>query len=125
MSDENKTTPNKIGEQLEVAGSQLVDRVKELIEEGNVRKLIIRNPEGRVLLEIPLTIGVVAGGALFAFYPILAAVGALAALVAKVTIEVVREEPEATVQDVKEGAKNAKRKVEEAVDEARENLKGE
>jgi len=79
-------------EELEVTGGQLVDRVKELIEEGNVRRLIIRNPEGRTMLEIPLTIGVVAGGALALMWPVMAALGALAALVARVRIEVVREE---------------------------------
>ena len=51
-----------INEQLEVAGSQVVDRVRQLIDEGNVRRLILRNTEGRVLLEIPLTAGVAVGG---------------------------------------------------------------
>lgn len=90
-------------EELEVAGTQLVDKVKELIEQGNVRRVIIRDPNDRVLIEIPLTIGVVAGGALAMFYPILAAVGALAALVARVKIEVVREASED--DDVVEGKK--------------------
>ncbi len=77
-------------EEIEVAGSQLVDRVKELVEEGNVRRLIIRNQTGDTLLEIPLTAGVVVGGALTVFYPLLAALGALAALVARIRIEIVR-----------------------------------
>lgn len=104
QNPENQGRP--FNEQLEIAGNQLVDRVKELIEQGNVRRLIIRNPEGRTLLEIPLTIGAVAGGALVFFNPVLAAVGALAALVARVTIEVVREEPSATVTDVKQKVEN-------------------
>lgn len=79
-------------EEIEVAGGQLVERVKEIIGEGNVRRLIIRNADGNVLLEIPLTAGVVVGGALTLFYPLLAALGAMAALVAKVKIEVVRTE---------------------------------
>lgn len=77
-------------EEIEVAGSQVVERVKELISEGNVRRLIIRNADGNVLLEIPLTAGVVVGGALTLFYPLLAALGAMAALLARVKIEVVR-----------------------------------
>ena len=77
-------------EEIEVAGSQLVDRVKELVSEGNVRRLIIRNQAGETLLEIPLTAGVVVGGALTVFYPLLAALGALAALVARIKIEIVR-----------------------------------
>lgn len=49
-------------EQIEIAASELVDRTKELIEEGNVRRLIIRNPDDEVLLEVPLTTGVAVGG---------------------------------------------------------------
>jgi hypothetical protein len=98
-------------EELEVAGNQLVERVRELLEEGNVRRLIIRNPEGRTLIEIPLTIGVVAGGALLVFYPVLAGLAAIGGLVARVRIEVVREEPDAIVQDVKEKVKDAKDKL--------------
>lgn len=79
-------------EEVEVAGSQLVDRVKELVKEGNVRRLIIRNQAGETLLEIPLTAGVVVGGALTVFYPLLAALGALAALVARIKIEIVRSD---------------------------------
>jgi hypothetical protein len=110
---ENKS--NRAFEQFEIAGGQLVDRIKDIIEEGNVRRVIIRNPEGRVLLEIPLTVGAVAGGALLFLYPVIAAVGALAALVARVTVEIVREEPDATIQDVE----NA---VEDTVDDVREKL---
>jgi hypothetical protein len=70
-------------------GEQLVARVRALIREGNVRRISIRNDEGRTLIEIPLTIGVV--GALFA--PAWAALGAVAALVSDCSIEVDREEP--------------------------------
>ncbi|MEO8394407.1 MAG: DUF4342 domain-containing protein [Chloroflexota bacterium] len=109
--DGDKRTFN---EELEIAGSQLVERVKELIEEGNVRRLIIRNQENRTLLEIPLTIGAVAGGAiLMAFGPVLAAVAVVGALVAKLKIEIVREEPSAIVQDLKETGRDVKKKVED------------
>lgn len=86
-----KTEPHTWVEEIEMAGDQLVSRVKELIAEGNVRRLIIRNPENQVLIQIPLTAGVVVGGVFTLFAPVLAAVGALAALVARVKVEVVRE----------------------------------
>jgi hypothetical protein len=74
-------------------GEQLVDRVRELIREGNVRRISIRNDEGRTLIEIPLTIGVV--GALLA--PAWAALGAIAAVVSDCSIEVEREGEESPV----------------------------
>jgi hypothetical protein len=79
-------------EQIEIAGSELVDRTKELIAEGNVRRLIIRNPDDEKLLEVPLTTSVVVGGALTVLAPVLAALGAMAALLARVKAEVVRTE---------------------------------
>jgi hypothetical protein len=82
-------------EQIEIAGSELVDRTKELIEEGNVRRLIIRNPEDEKLLEVPLTTGVVVGGAFTVLAPVLAALGAMAALLARVKVEIVRTERKA------------------------------
>ena len=77
-------------EEIEVAGSDLVDRVKELVKEGNVRRLIIRNANNDVLIEVPLTPAVVGVGVATIINPILAALGALAALIAKLKIEVVR-----------------------------------
>lgn len=72
----------------QVKGEELIAKVKELIHEGNVRRIIIENEEGRTLIEIPLTIGVV--GALL--LPVLAAVGAIAAIVTNCTIRVQRKE---------------------------------
>jgi len=77
-------------EEYRVAGDKVIAKVKELIHEGNVRRLIIKNDEGRTLIEVPLTIGVV--GAVLA--PVWAAIGAVAALVANCSIEVEREEAE-------------------------------
>jgi len=82
-------------ETIEIAGSELVDRTKELIAEGNVRRLIIRNQDDEKLLEVPLTTGVAVGGALTLLAPVLAALGAMAALLARVKVEVVRTEHEA------------------------------
>src|SRR5687767_1093545 len=76
-------------EDLKVEGEQLLAKVKELIHEGNIRRVIIKNSEGTTLLEIPLTLGV-AGAALL---PSLAAVGAIAALVTDCSITVEREIP--------------------------------
>ncbi len=101
MSDQNQydtdvpvnEAPRKkaFTEEIEVAGNRAVEEVKRLVAEGNVRRLIIRNTEDDVLLEIPLTIGAVAGGAIALAAPWLAAIGAFAALVARVKIEIVRE----------------------------------
>ena len=79
-------------EQIEIAGSELVDRTKELIAQGNVRRLIIRNQDDEKLLEVPLTTGVVVGGAFTLLAPVLAALGAMAALLARAKVEIVRTE---------------------------------
>ncbi len=78
-------------EEFKVKGNQVVDKVKELIQEGNARSVSIRK-DGRVLLEFPLSVGV--GGATAAIFiaPILAAVGAMAALVSDVEVVVERAE---------------------------------
>lgn len=79
-------------EQYRVSGSQLVDKVKELLHQGNIRRIKITH-EGRTVLEIPLTVAAV--GVLVA--PMLAALGAFAALATECTIEVERsDEPPAT-----------------------------
>jgi hypothetical protein len=74
-------------EEFKVSGEDLLKKVKELIAEGNIRRIAIKNKEGKTLVELPLTIGVV--GAVLA--PVLAAVGAIAALVTECTITVERE----------------------------------
>lgn len=74
-------------EEFKVKGEDVVKLVKRLINEGNVRRIIIKNKDGKSLVEIPLTIGVVGA----AIAPVLAAVGAIAALVTDCTIAVERE----------------------------------
>jgi CBS domain-containing protein len=64
-------------EEFQVSGDMLVAKIKELLHEGNIRRVIIKNEEGRILIDIPLTLGVV--GVLVA--PQLAAIGAIAALI--------------------------------------------
>lgn len=90
MSEEQDKT---VVEEMEIAGKDLVDHVKQLIEEGNVRRLIIYKTDGDVLMEVPLTASVVVGGAMLVFAPVLAAVGAAAAFLTKVKVEIVREKP--------------------------------
>lgn len=81
-------------EEIELAGSELVGRIKELIAEGNVRRLIIKKPDGSLLLEVPLTAGVAVGTAFTVLAPVLAALGAMAALLVRVKVEIVRVEKE-------------------------------
>jgi len=81
-------------EEIKVLGNELADKVKALIHEGNVRRIIIKNEQGHTFVEIPVNVAAV--GAVFA--PVLAAVGALAAMAAKFTIVVEKareEEPPA------------------------------
>ncbi len=73
-------------ERYRVSGDKLVGKVKELVHEGNIRRITIRDDDGKALIEIPLTIGVV--GVLL--LPVWAALGAIAALVANCSIEVER-----------------------------------
>jgi hypothetical protein len=79
-------TDKKTTEEFTVNGEELLAKVKSLINEGNIRRIIIKAEDGKTLVELPLTIGVV--GAILA--PMLAAVGAIAALVTKCTIVVER-----------------------------------
>ncbi len=72
-------------EEFEVSGNQLVDKVKELVHQGNIRRIVIRQ-DGRTIMELPMTIAAV--GTVFA--PVLAAVGAFAALITSCTIAVER-----------------------------------
>ena len=90
MTNDPKKSDRSWTEELTVTGQELVERIKKLVAEGNVRRLIIRKPDGDSLLEIPLTAGVVAGGAVTIMAPVLAALGALAALLTEFRIEVIR-----------------------------------
>lgn len=74
-------------EEHRVTGEKVIAKIKELIHEGNVRRIIIKNDEGRTLIEVPLTLGVVGG----VIAPVWAAIGAVAALVTNCSIEVERE----------------------------------
>lgn len=80
-------------EEIQVAANQAADRVRELVAEGNVRRIIVRKPDGEVLVDLPLTESVLAAGAFTLIAPGLALLGAGAAVLTRVSIEVVRESP--------------------------------
>lgn len=81
-----KTTPPK-SETFKINGEDLLKKVKELIHEGNVRRIIIKDKKGKSLVEFPLSVGVVGT----VLVPVLAAVGTIAALVTECTITVERK----------------------------------
>ena len=78
--------------EFKVSGEELLGKIKKLLHEGNIRRIIIKDEKGNVFMEIPVTVGIV-GAALL---PVFAAVGALAALVSNFTIEVVKKENDET-----------------------------
>ena len=93
MSEEKKEKRTWT-EEFEVAGNELVDRVKDWIEDSTAIRLIIRKPNGDILMEVPIAAGVAVGGAVTLFAPLLAAIGAMAALLAQFKVEIVREKEE-------------------------------
>ncbi len=82
MPKENKENFKK--EEFKVSGEEVVAKIKQIIKEGNVRRIIIKNEKGKTLIEVPLTLGVV-GAVLL---PVWAAIGAIAAIVTKCTVVV-------------------------------------
>lgn len=85
MPTKKQEKPNE--EQFKVDGHELLKKIKELIKKGNVQRIIIKNEKGEIMMEIPVTFAAV--GVLVA--PVLAAVGALAALMTQCTIEVIKK----------------------------------
>ena len=88
-------TDQQRNQEFTISGDEVVAKVKELIHEGNIRRLIIKNEDGRTMLEVPLTLGLV-GAALL---PVLAAIGAAAAIATRCTIVVERGEPSPSTAD--------------------------
>jgi len=76
-------------EEVQVLGRDLVDKVRELVHEGNVQRIVVKDEHGNTFLEVPVSVAAV--GVILA--PLLAAIGAISALVAKFTIVVIRSEP--------------------------------
>ncbi len=75
-----------MAEEYEVKGEDLLSKIKELVKEGNIRKITIKSEEGKTLIQIPLTVGVIG----IVLLPIWAAIGAIAAVVTKATISIER-----------------------------------
>ena len=85
MTEEKNNQGDK--EEFKVSGDEVVKKIKEIIKAGNARRIILKNGQGQVLMEIPLTFAVI--GTVLA--PILAAVGAVAALVTECSITVIKK----------------------------------
>jgi hypothetical protein len=79
-------------EEFEVSGDEVIAKIRELVHEGNVRRISLQDKDGKTMIEVPLTIGVAAGVAGVLVAPVLAAIGAIAALVARLKIVVERVE---------------------------------
>lgn len=101
-------------EEFRVKGDQVVSKLKELLHEGNVRHIVIKNDEGKVLIEFPVTVGL--AGALL--LPVWAAVGAVAAMVTNCSIEVERTDGEDDGDDDEADSDAAKTATEPVVVEA-------
>lgn len=95
MADEKVWT-----EKIKVQAEALREKVEELIREGNVRRVVVKNAEGQTVMELPLTIGIV--GAVAA--PMLAAVGAIAGLAARWSLEIERRDSPAKKSPAKKSA---------------------
>lgn len=87
--------PHTLKETVEVTGSQLVDQVKQLIQAGNVRQLRVHAKDSDFSLEMPVTVGLLIGGAVALTAPWLALLGVIAGLMTKIVIEVERDAPAA------------------------------
>lgn len=79
-------------EEFEVSGDEVIAKVKELVHEGNIRRISLQDKDGNTLIEVPLTIGVAGAAVGVLVAPVLAAIGAIAALVARMRIVVERVE---------------------------------
>ncbi|HIZ35401.1 MAG TPA: DUF4342 domain-containing protein [Candidatus Ruania gallistercoris] len=106
-SEESGSTSNTWYEEFKVSSDNLVAKVRELIREGNVRRVYIKNESGETLLEIPLTAGVAVTVITAAVAPILVAVGAIAALLTQVTVGVERGDSPAEPPEETEGGEPA------------------
>jgi hypothetical protein len=90
---DNEAKPRRFSETIEVAGSQVIEQVKRLIKESNVRQLKVHAKDSDFALEMPVTVGVLVGGAVVLTAPWLAILGVIAALMTRVEIEVERDAP--------------------------------
>jgi len=94
MPDEITKHDKAVTEEVEVSADKLMEKVKDWAAEASVRRIRIKEPDGDIAVDIPLSVGAVAGGAVVVAAPILAIIGALVAFFSKVKVEIVREEDE-------------------------------
>lgn len=92
--NEQATEENVRTEEFKISGDEVVAKVKELIHEGNIRRISLQTVEGKTLIEVPLSLGVVGAAVVTMVAPVLAAIGALAAIVTKLRLKVERIESE-------------------------------
>lgn len=85
--DTEPTAPTRT-EEFKLDGGQVLDKLKDLIHQGNIRRIVLKNEDGKTLIELPLTVGLVG----VALLPVYAAVGALAAVVTRLTLVVEKTE---------------------------------
>ena len=120
MAQKNKNVAEEFVNSFKVNGEDLLKEIKKLIHEGNVRKIVLKDEKGeKTFLEIPLTVGVI-GTVLL---PVLAAVGALAAMVGLVTVELIAHEQPATVKKTKTTVKKSSSLVKKAAPKAKKVVK--
>lgn len=106
MSDEKKKEGRTITEEIEGVGNQIIEQVQDLVRQGNVRRLIVKTADDRVLLDTTLTVGAVAGTVLgLMMGPMLALLATIGATFARLKVEIVREISD---EDVSDGGKKAK-----------------
>lgn len=100
VTDTEASSDEKVTlEEFKISGDALVAKIKELVHQGNIRRIIIKNEEGHTLIEIPMTVGVIGGVISAVFFPVLAAVGAIGAMVAHLTIVIERQESACESED--------------------------
>ncbi len=93
VTESEVQTTNQVSvEEFSINGDALVSKVKELIHQGNIRRIIVKDEEGQILIEIPFTVGVVGGVVGTLLFPVVAALGAIGALVAHLTVVIERKE---------------------------------
>ena len=89
-------------EEFKISGDVLGAKIKELIHQGNIRRIILKNEEGQTLIEIPMTVGVIGSVISAALFPVIAAVGVIGAMVARLTVVIERIESEPSSEDSEE-----------------------
>jgi hypothetical protein len=99
--EEKENGEKKWKEELSVAGSEILKKIRELISQGNVRRIIVKKENGEKIVEIPLTLGAVVGGSLLLFAPFVAAAIAITGLMTKVKLEIIRNDSDKGAQDRK------------------------